>query len=149
MVADPNSVRLETPGYQNYQYLQAESNECLLQLADVAGWTFQALQTHRYENKSATLARAGAVTRTIEHIVRNILSNFYSRWMTQRLSNIQHLYDEDIEPLALYGIMYTTISAKEMLSKDNQFADLFADAEIKLDTAGEETIIEIQKSDIE
>lgn len=149
MVADPGSVRLETPQYQNYQFLENESRNVLAKLADVAGWTFEALQTHRYENKSATLARVGAVTRTIEHIVRNILSTFYSRWMTQRLSNIQHLYDEKIEPLALYGIMYNTISAQEMLWKDNQFSDLFWDAIIKLDTAGEETIIEIQKSDIE
>lgn len=149
IVADPGSLRLETPQYQNYQYLQAESNDVLSQLADVTGWTFQALQTHKYENKSATLARAGAVTRTIEHIVRNILSSFYSRWMMQRLSNIQHLYDEKIEPLALYGIMYNTISAQDMLGSDNAFSDLFADAEIKVDTAGEETIIEIQKSDIE
>lgn len=149
LVANPQEVRHETPNIQNYTFLQAESNDVLAQLADLVGWTFQALQSYKYENKSATLARTGAVTRTVEHIIRNSLSGMYQRWITQRLSNLQYLYNTKKKPLSAYGLSYATVNGGELIGEDSAFYMALADIDIPLEGQQVKSIMELQIEDIQ
>jgi len=148
VVANPNEYAHETPNIQNFSYLLSEKQDCLNQMADLVWYSYQSLETRKYENAKATVARTSAITRTIEHIVRQALTQVYSRWITQRLSNLQYLYDVKKKPLMAYWMSYNQVSVADLLG-DDTFADILDDVEINIETSAQKTVMEVKIEEIE